>query len=274
MYRRILALFAAVTAMASASAFTVDTLDIKSQKNLLPEPMRITVVTPDGLQEGQKAPAVFLLNGYGGDYRSWHVIRKDLGDLADRYGMVFVTPSGMDSWYWDSPVDPQMQMESFFVEELVPYVRSNYPVSADPALNAITGLSMGGHGSIWLAMRHPDIWGNMGSTSGGVDIRPFEAKWKMAKRLGKKSDNPDVWETHTVTNHTDLIGKNGQNLIFDCGSEDFFAGVNAELHRKLLEAKIPHDYISRPGVHNAAYWGNSILYQLLYFDRCFSKAAK
>ena len=267
-------MFAVVATMTGASAFTVDTLDIKSQKDLLPQPMRVTVVTPDGLQDGQKAPAVFLLNGYGGDYKSWHTIRKDLGQLADRYGMVLVTPSGMDSWYWDSPVDPHMQMESFFVQELVPYIRNNYPVSDDPTLNAITGLSMGGHGSIWLAMRHPEIWGNMGSTSGGVDIRPFETKWKMPKRLGEKASNPEAWESHTVTNHVDLIKKNGQNLIFDCGSEDFFADVNAALHQKLLDAKVPHDYISRPGVHNSAYWGNSILYQLLYFDRCFSKAAK
>jgi enterochelin esterase-like enzyme len=66
--------------------------------------------------------------------------------------------------------------------------------------------------------------------------------------------------------------KPGQlNIIFDCGSEDFFAAVNAELHQALLDAKIPHDYISRPGVHNADYWRNSILYQLLYFNEIFTR---
>ena len=37
---------------------------------------------------------------------------------------------------------------------------------------AITGLSMGGHGALWNAIRHKDVFGAAGSTSGGVDIRP------------------------------------------------------------------------------------------------------
>jgi enterochelin esterase-like enzyme len=47
--------------------------------------------------------------------------------------------------------------------------------------------------------------------------------------------------------------------------------VNRAMHQKLLSKKIPHDYTERPGNHNAAYWGNSINYQLLYFQHQFSK---
>ena len=38
---------------------------------------------------------------------------------------------------------------------------------------AISGLSMGGHGALWSAIRHKDVFGAAGSMSGGVDIRPF-----------------------------------------------------------------------------------------------------
>ena len=63
-------------------------------------------------------------------------------------------------------------------------------------------------------------------------------------------------------------------MIFDCGSDDFFAGVNKNFHEELLKNKIPHDYISRPGGHSGAYWNNSVLYHLLYFNEAFKKAAK
>ena len=47
---------------------------------------------------------------------------------------------------------------------------------------------MGGHGSLWLASRHPDIWGNAGSMSGGVNILPFPKSWRMSERLGSIRD--------------------------------------------------------------------------------------
>ena len=48
---------------------------------------------------------------------------------------------------------------------------------------------MGGHGALWLAIRHQDIFGAAGSTSGGVDIRPFPDNWDMKKQLGEYKNN-------------------------------------------------------------------------------------
>lgn len=257
----------ALTGATTSWAFTTDTITVESR--LIPEPMRVTVITPDGAGMDNLVPVVYLLNGYGGDYRAWGNVRPDLGELADQYGVGIVCPSGMDSWYWDSPVIPDQQMETFFTTVLVPEIDNMYPFSTDPLNRAITGLSMGGHGALWLGTRHPDIWHNIGSTSGGVDIRPFPERWKMAKSLGKYEDNKERWETSTVINLVPQMKENGQNIIFDCGSEDFFADVNANLHQALLDAEVPHDYISRPGVHNSKYWANALLYQLLYFSRAF-----
>lgn len=99
--------------------------------------------------------------------------------------MIIVCPDGRNSWYWDSPVDPSMQMESFFTDCLIPTVDSLYRTMPARGGRAITGLSMGGHGALWLAWRHPDLFGAAGSMSGGVDIRPFPANWNMADRLGR-----------------------------------------------------------------------------------------
>lgn len=269
MKKHLLALAVAVfSAVLSAAAFTTDTLTI-NRPDYLPQPMKVTVITPSGEKPSAGFPTVYLLNGYGGDYTSWGTIRPDLGDLADNFGMVLVMPSGMDSWYWDAPANPGVKMESFFTEVLVPLIDSSYPVDRRPENRAVTGLSMGGHGGLWLGLRHPDIWKNCGSTSGGVNIIPFPGNWKMKDALGTYDQNPDVWKNHTVINLVPALTPGTNNIIFDCGSEDFFAKVNAELHQALLDAKIPHDYISRPGTHNAAYWANSLPYQLLFFKTKF-----
>ena len=48
---------------------------------------------------------------------------------------------------------------------------------------------MGGHGAMWNAIRHKDTFGAGGSTSGGVDIRPFPLNWDMSKQLGEFAYN-------------------------------------------------------------------------------------
>ncbi len=260
----------AVVLSLTAQAAKVDTLSIATAK--VPSPYSLTVVTPEAAaRTGERFPTVYLLNGYSGNNFSWLTINPKLKDIADQYGIILVMPHGMDSWYWDSPVRPEMQMETFIIDELVPYIDQHYPTKAEAHYRAITGLSMGGHGGLWLGIRHSDVFGSAGSTSGGVNIMPFPKKWKMSEWLGEQETNRDTWLSHTVINLVPQLKPGQLNIIFDCGSEDFFATVNAELHQALLDAKIPHDYISRPGIHNLEYWRNSILYQLLYFNEIFTR---
>lgn len=270
-FKAFCALALLIMCSAVANAFTTDTIMVPSK--YLERAMRVTVIVPEVASKRADLPTVYLLNGHGGDYRSWGKIRPDLGRYADYYGMVFVMPSGRNSWYWDSPVNPQMQMESFFVNDLVPYINNHYPVTKSAEKRAITGLSMGGHGAMWLGLHHPDIWKNIGATSGGVNILPFPENWNMKNMLGAYEENKQLWEEHTVINLIDLFKANNQNIIFDCGTDDVFTKVNNDLHQALLEAKVPHDFISRPGQHNMDYWKNSILYQLLFFQLNFKKAA-
>jgi S-formylglutathione hydrolase FrmB len=76
-----------------------------------------------------------------------------------------------------------------------------------------------------------------------------------------------------VVNLVHLLTPKSLALIIDCGSEDFFYKVNCQLHEKLLDRNIPHDFIIRPGVHNWIYWNNSIQYQMLFMHNFFVKTA-
>ncbi len=185
--------------------------------------------------------------------------------------MIIVCPDGQNSWYWDSPVDPSMRFETFVSKELVQFMDQKYKTIPSPAGRAVTGLSMGGHGGLWLGIRHQDVFGACGSMSGGVDIRPFPDNWDMKKRLGLYAEQPENWEKYTVINQLHRIQPGKLQMLIDVGTGDFFYGVNKALHEKLLYLNIPHDYTERPGVHNGAYWKNAIDYQLLYFSKFFKQ---
>lgn len=250
-------------------AFTTDTIKVASK--YLPDTMKVTVVVPDLAEDQQRFPVVYMLNGYGGDYRDWTRHRSDYGEMADKYKMILVMPSGMNSWYWDSPTDPKVKMETFFTQTLIPYIDTHLPTVKAREGRAITGLSMGGHGALWLATRHPDLFVSAGSMSGGVNILPFVGRWSMDKILGPYEQNKERWESHTVARMVPQMKDAGLNLIIDCGNEDFFADVNNALHHDLLAAGVPHDYTSRPGNHSWNYWNNSILYHLMFFNEAFNR---
>lgn len=262
--RQFLLLAFALVAL-GAAAFRVDSAKVATRYLATPED--ITVIIPDAAANGKRVPTVYVLNGFGGDHKTWISKVPAIGEMADRYEVVLVMPDGRDSWYWDSPVDTGMQMESFFANDLVPYVDAHYPTLPQRESRAITGLSMGGHGALWLAMNHPGLWCAAGSMSGGVDIRPFPKSWKMEQRLGKARDaDPALWESHTVAANIDKLKDANLAITVECGADDFFAGVNNALHDALLKEGIAHDYTSRPGKHTWEYWGNALPYHLLFFN--------
>lgn len=265
-----LLLLAAVSAMAAGR---VDTLSIES-RNIV-SPARYVVALPDDYESGEKWPVVYLLHGFGDNYR-YYSGKTDLGEMATRYATIIVCPDGRNSWYWNSPVDNTMQMEDFIVKELVPDVDMRYNTAATPGNRAVSGLSMGGHGALWLAMRHPDIWGNAGSMSGGVDITPvkFHKKWQMAKRLGEYDANPTRWREHSVRYLAETLPVDtlrGLNIIVMCGTEDFFYKVNCDLDRVLNDRKVGHTYITGPGDHSWNYWEGALETIMDFFARNFKR---
>ena len=257
-----------------AIAGNMDTIQIQS--NYLKKATKFVVIQPSnqGQQNNTQVryPVVYLLNGYDGNYAQWTKTAPQLAKTADDLKMIFVYPDGgKSSWYFDSPLDSNMQYESYIIKELVPYVDANFPTKANPKSRAITGLSMGGHGGLYLAIRHSDVFGAAGSTSGGFDFRPFPKSWNLPNILGEYETNQARWYDYTVMRQVELLTNKQLAIIFDCGVDDTFINVNRALHEKLLQLKIDHDYIERSGGHNHDYWRSSIDFQMLFFHQFFQK---
>lgn len=259
-----------IMAFISAKAGTVDT--VVTYSSSMHKNIKAVVIRPDGYQKGKLFPVIYLLHGHSGNYRDWVTKVPDIVTLADKFQTMIVCPDGnFDSWYLDSPVDSSSKYETYISKELVQWVDKNYQTIASPKGRAITGLSMGGHGALYNAFKHQDVFGAAGSMSGGVDLRPFPKNWELADKLGAYAKNPERWDANSVINLTYLLTPQALSIIIDCGTEDFFYGVNKKMHEKLLDMNIPHDFILRPGGHTWQYWSNAVGYQFLFFSNFFSK---
>lgn len=109
------------------------------------------------------------------------------------------------------------------------------------------------------------------TTEGSQEQNPEESQNKVEVTLFYTREfRKENWKNNTVINMTHLIGPELQ-IIFDCGTEDFFYTVNCELHKKLSEANISHVFRTSPGSHNWDYWFSNIEYQFEFFKDKFQR---
>lgn len=278
-------LYIALTlSLLSLSAVTfaakVDTLDIPSA--VMKKNLRAGVVLPNSYAKGKtNYPVLYLLHGGGGKFNDWLNKTPDkmlLHNLADQYNLIIVTPEGEDlSGYIDSPVQKDNQFETYITKEVIEKIDNTYRTIRDRKGRVITGLSMGGHGALYLSARHPDLYCAAGSMSGALDLS--STHWKItpefAKQigprferiLGPKGATPDLYAANSVVNMADKLKANGLPLIIDCGVDDFLLEPNRELHRRLVYNQTPHDYTEHPGGHTWDYWENSLPYHVQFFSK-------
>ncbi len=248
-----------------AAAAHIDTLRIFSPS--MHKNIGLLVVVPEQGSAEAKFPSVYLLHGYSGSYGDWqkHI---DLRPLADKYGFILVCPDGgYNSWYLNSPIDSSSQYETHIIKEVIPSVDERYPTLGRGKTRAITGLSMGGQGALYLAARHRGLFFAAASMSGGVDLTYSTKRWEIAQKIGSFNKFPQRWQKNSVVNMIPQLKQAGLALLVDCGVKDIFIDVNRTLHQRLMKAGVAHDYCERPGGHSWRYWMNALEYHLFFFKK-------
>jgi S-formylglutathione hydrolase FrmB/lysophospholipase L1-like esterase len=215
------------------------------------------VYVPKGLKTGERFPVLYILHGAYGSCEDW-VSKTRVKDLADNYRMILVFPDGSQfGWYVDSPVEKDMQYETYIAQELPSHIDKLFPTVGTREARGIMGLSMGGHGALLLAAKHPDMYGSASSLSGILKITNHADKWQIAGRLGSLEENRANWEANSVWDQAERFKDAGIRILFDCGVEDTKTGAigdNRELHEKLKSLGIPHIWREMPGTHSWEYW--------------------
>ena len=280
MYKKhLLALFFSLFILSAQAK--VDTLVISSPS--MQKTLKAGVVTPDGYKKKKNSPypVLYLLHGYSGNFSNWLKVppQKDLlQSMADKYQLIIVTPDGgFSSWYYDSPVDKASQYETFITQELRQEIERRYSAIPDRSGRFISGLSMGGHGALYLSARHPELYLAAGSMSGALNVSRSESEkllQSLEAVLGPKPENMERFRQNSVVHMVPQLKQSGVHLIIDCGVADMLLEDNRELHRRLVYEKVPHEYIERPGAHTWAYWGNALEYHLLFFQKTRAAAGQ
>ncbi len=153
---------------------------------------------------------------------------------------VFVKPNNRDEEYAGSL---RNQYRLFFVNELVPYVDSNYKAEVDPKKRLVLGDSYGGNISALISYNHPEIFGLCGLHSGAFQPNGYEAYNLIVNGSVKEIKWSSIWGSYEGS-----LMQNMRSL------RDFLLSANYEL-----------DWLERPEGHSWGLWRATIDRMLIYF---------
>lgn len=231
---------------------------------------------PDYEQSNRRYPVLYLLHGYTDDETGWTQF-GEVKAIADRQlrknqmaSMIIAMPDGGVSWYINSS-DNKVKYEDFFIKEFMPHIEATMRTRAEKRYRAIAGLSMGGHGAMIMALKHPELFSAVAPLSAGIITREEvismpEERWNdvFGPPYGKNKGE-DRLSDHYNKNWVLALVENAEaeslkkvKYYIDCGDKDFLIKGNMTLHSLLIDKKVPHEFRVRDGVHNWEYWRKSL----------------
>jgi len=202
-------------------------------------------------------PVLYLLHGLSDDHTIW-CRRTSLERYVQELPLIVVMPDGGRSFYTDAVEGPPY--EQHIMKDVIGFVERTFNVRTDREGRAIGGLSMGGYGSMKLALKYPDLFGSVVAHSGVYDMRELltpDADLHAGTRRIFGDDAIDgLNDVFALAEQLDPV--QAPRIRFDCGVDDGLIEHNRALHAHLQSLGIPHAYAEYPGAHTWAYWDEHI----------------
>ena len=164
---------------------------------------RAFVYTPPTYgKDKKKYPVLYLQHGWGEDETAWsnqghaNLIMDNLIAEGKIEPFIIVMTYGMtnDVKFGHIKEFTAKEFETVLVDELIPYIDSNFRTQADKKHRAMAGLSMGGFETKLITLRRPEVFNYYGLLSGGTyapdDITDKKQVASIFISCGSK-ENPD-----------------------------------------------------------------------------------
>lgn len=251
--------------------------------------IRYTVYLPFDYDTSERYyPVVYLLHGYTDNDMAW-IQFGEANMLCDKAiaeneipSMILVTPDADVSWYINN-YDNSVRYEDFFINEFIPYIESKFRIRKEKRFRAVSGLSMGGYGSLVYALKYPDMFSACAPFSAAIYskkqiVETPQESWDYVfgvvfgsglEAEGRITDHLVSNNIFEIINNAELEKLKSVKIYIDCGDDDWLLTGNMELNQLLNDMEIPHEFRVRDGKHSWTYWRTGLIDALKFIGSRF-----
>ena len=265
----------------------------QSMKSLmLKKDIPYSVYLPPDYDVSQRSyPVVYLLHGYSDDEIAW-VQFGEVNITADRLianreipPMIIIMPDAEITWFINDYKN-EVPYEDMIIDEFIPFIDKTYRTRKDREFRAVSGLSMGGYGSLVWALHHPETFSSCAAFSSAVhsteeilemsdeQYRNYFNFLSLYGPSGKTGRITDHWKKNSPIEIVKSVPKaeiEKVRFYIDCGDDDFLYRGNSMLHIAMRDKNIYHEYRVRDGAHGWGYWRNNIGEGLKFIGQGFHR---
>jgi putative tributyrin esterase len=220
----------------------MNTAVITMRSQALGRHVSYSAIIPDSREAGPGPYAVlYQLHGASDDHSAW-INRSNLARYMAKIPIIAILPDGGLSFWMNA--GPRERYEDFMMQDLPEHVSNTFNVK--PGKAVIGGLSMGGFGSLRLALKYPECFASVWAHSSALLT---QEEW-----LSRPQPLSDIADADIYALAVSVKGKELPVISLDCGTEDRLLSHNRRFHRHLADLGIPHQYKEHSGAHTWDYW--------------------
>tara|TARA_B100000287_G_scaffold339906_1_gene326205 strand:- start:1168 stop:2043 length:876 start_codon:yes stop_codon:yes gene_type:complete len=259
------------TPLISQESKVFDNLTLESK--ILNQERTYAVYLPNDYDSSEKSyPVLYLLHGLGDDQTAWiklgdvQRITDESIDSGISSSMIIVMPdAGTGIVGYINQPNRDWFYEDFFFEELIPHVESKFRIKKGKKYRAISGLSMGGGGTLVYALHRPDLFSSAAPLSPAIGPTDLDDFHKWISRYNFYFNDKIETQKLLNANHPLILidEKSKQDLnsvawYLDCGDDDYLYEDSSLLHLAMKKKGVKHEYRVRDGAHTWKYWKESL----------------
>lgn len=259
-----------------------DNLSMKSE--ILKMDRKYAIYLPPGYETSERSyPVLYLLHGAGDDQTGWVQFGEVLhiADNAIKSGnataMIIVMPDANTGQRgYSNDIKNEWRYEDFFFEELMPFVEKTYRIKSEKRYRAVAGLSMGGGGTFYFALHHPELFSSacpLSAATGPLNREDME-RYKQRSNMNDASDEQmnNWYNKYSVLEMIKTMPEEQKKAVqwfIDCGDDDFLYEGNSLVHIEMRKNEIPHEFRTRQGGHTWTYWREALPVVLSFISDTF-----
>tara|TARA_B100002051_G_C16697509_1_gene619016 strand:+ start:287 stop:1162 length:876 start_codon:yes stop_codon:yes gene_type:complete len=259
------------TLLISQESKVFDNLTLESK--ILNQERTYAVYLPNDYDSSERSyPVLYLLHGLGDDQTAWiklgdvQRITDESIDSGISSSMIIVMPdAGTGIVGYINQPNRDWFYEDFFFEELIPHVESKFRIKKGKKYRAISGLSMGGGGTLVYALHRPELFSSAAPLSPAIGPTDLDDFHKWISRYNFYFNDKIETQKLLNANHPLILidEKSKQDLnsvawYLDCGDDDYLYEDSSLLHLAMKKKGVKHEYRVRDGAHTWKYWKESL----------------